>query len=64
MAYVRSLNFEEAPDYAVIRQMFTDLFFNLGYEYDGKFDWVVEKEKQVDHRTFTRNVGIRKVYER
>ncbi len=64
MAYVRSLNFEETPDYDAIRAMFNELYFNLGFEYDGKFDWTPQ-EKQVENRIFaTTNFTRTRVHER
>ncbi|XP_021949444.1 casein kinase I [Folsomia candida] len=56
MAYVRSLNFEETPDYSVVREMFRDLARNLNIKYDGKFDWI-PKEKEIDKTTFAANSG-------
>ena len=43
--YVRSLRFDEKPDYDYLRKLFNKLYYNLGYEYDEypeydwKFDW-------------------------
>ena len=39
MQYCRTLNFEDKPDYKYIRNLFSSLFKNLGYEYDWKYDW-------------------------
>jgi serine/threonine protein kinase len=39
LRYVKSLRFEEAPDYAYLKQLFRGLYKRLGYPYDGKFDW-------------------------
>ena len=36
---VRDLRFTETPSYAEYRKMFRDLFNNLGYVYDYKYDW-------------------------
>jgi hypothetical protein len=47
--YVRSLRFDEKPDYDYLRKLFNKLYYNLGYEYDKypeydwKFDWTTEK---------------------
>ena len=46
---VKSLRFEQTPDYTRYRQMFRDLFISEGYVYDYAFDWVLlreEKERQ------------------
>lgn len=39
MQYCRTLNFEDKPDYKYIKNLFSSLFKNLGYEYDYKYDW-------------------------
>ena len=39
MEMVRALKFEERPDYDVLRQMFKELFYDQGFEYDYNFDW-------------------------
>jgi casein kinase 1 len=36
---IRSLNFDEAPNYFWMRQTFMDLFIEQGFVYDGIFDW-------------------------
>ena len=46
--YVRSLRFDEKPDYDYLRNLFNKLYYNLGYEYDEypeydwKFDWTTK----------------------
>jgi len=37
--YVRSLRFEEKPDYAYLRQLIRNLFHRQGFSYDYIFDW-------------------------
>ncbi|XP_035716807.1 casein kinase I homolog hhp2-like isoform X2 [Folsomia candida] len=64
MAYVRSLNFEETPDYAVVREMFKDLFFNLGYEYDAKFDWIPQEKQSIFTPSRRQGLEVRKIYTR
>eukprot|EP00744_Colponema_vietnamica_P001750 GILI01002863.1.p1 GENE.GILI01002863.1~~GILI01002863.1.p1 ORF type:complete len:461 (+),score=85.18 GILI01002863.1:187-1569(+) len=39
--YVRSLRFEDRPDYAYIKRMFKELFFRSAYQYDFVFDWTL-----------------------
>ena len=39
MEMVRALKFEERPDYDVLRQLFKELFYDQGFEYDYNFDW-------------------------
>ena len=43
MEYVRNLKFEDRPDAQLLRKLFKDLFYRLGYEYDYVFDWMVKK---------------------
>ena len=40
MKAVRALAFEERPDYDGMRQIFKDLFYQRGFEYDYNFDWM------------------------
>ncbi|XP_040856002.1 casein kinase I-like [Ochotona curzoniae] len=37
--YCRALQFEEAPDYTYLRQLFRKLFTTMDYKYDYTFDW-------------------------
>jgi hypothetical protein len=39
LMYVRSLTYNDKPDYAKLRAMYQRLMRRLGYEYDGVFDW-------------------------
>jgi casein kinase I family protein HRR25 len=39
--YIRSLRFDEKPDYTFLRKLFRDLFVRLGYKYDAVFDWCI-----------------------
>merc|ERR1711874_347077 len=41
--YVRSLRFEEKPDYAYLRQLIRNLFHRQGFSYDYVFDWNLMK---------------------
>ncbi|OWB77649.1 hypothetical protein B5S32_g1823 [[Candida] boidinii] len=43
--YVRSLRFDDKPDYIYLRRLFRDLFVREGYAYDYIFDWTVFKYK-------------------
>ena len=36
--------FEEKPDYNYLRGLFKNVMNSRGYEYDGRFDWIVKKE--------------------
>lgn len=37
--YVRSLRFDERPDYSYLRKLFRDLFIREGFVYDYVYDW-------------------------
>jgi len=41
--HIRSLRFDEIPDYAHLRHLFRNLFCRRGYEYDYVFDWTILK---------------------
>lgn len=45
LEYVRSLRFEDKPDYCHLRKLFRDVFVRKGYLYDYVFDWTVFKYK-------------------
>lgn len=40
---MRSLRFEEKPDYAYLRQSIRNLFHRQGFSYDYVFDWNLMK---------------------
>jgi len=47
--YVRSLRFEDKPDYQYLRKLFRDLFLREGYQMDYIFDWTqrrIDESKQ------------------
>eukprot|EP00667_Euglena_gracilis_P010621 EG_transcript_10824 len=41
--YVRSLRFEDKPDYQYPRKLFRDLFVREGYQMDYVFDWTIKR---------------------
>ena len=41
--YVRSLRFDDKPDYPVLRQRFRDLLAKEGKECDYVFDWTIKR---------------------
>ncbi|KAI8079802.1 kinase-like domain-containing protein [Halteromyces radiatus] len=47
--YVRSLRFDDSPDYAYLHKLFRTLFIREGFQYDYIFDWTLRKmhEKRV-----------------
>lgn len=41
--YVRSLRFDDKPDYSYLRRVFRELFIREGFLYDYVFDWCITK---------------------
>jgi hypothetical protein len=45
--HVRSLRFEDRPDYDYLKRLFRELFFRKGFSYDNMFDWeLLSMQKQ------------------
>ncbi|KAI9314446.1 kinase-like domain-containing protein [Dichotomocladium elegans] len=44
--YVRSLRFDDKPDYTYLRKLFCDLYLREGFQYDYVFDWTVRKMQE------------------
>ncbi|KAH0913632.1 hypothetical protein HID58_036953 [Brassica napus] len=44
--YVRSLRFEDKPDYSYLKKLFRDLFIREGYQFDYVFDWTILRYPQ------------------
>ncbi|KAI8384763.1 kinase-like domain-containing protein [Radiomyces spectabilis] len=44
--YVRSLRFDDKPDYSYLRKLFRDLFVREGFQYDYVFDWTMRKMQE------------------
>ncbi|KAL1188813.1 Casein kinase 1-like protein 13 [Cardamine amara subsp. amara] len=44
--YVRSLRFEDKPDYSYLKRLFRELFIREGYQFDYVFDWTILKYPQ------------------
>ena len=40
--WARGIEFEDRPDYTLLRSIFKKVFYRMGYEYDYIFDWVLE----------------------
>lgn len=38
---MRSLRFDDRPDYDYLKRLFRELFFRKGFEYDNLFDWEI-----------------------
>ena len=41
--YLRSLSFEDKPNYSYLRKLFRGLFVHDGFEYDNVYDWTILK---------------------
>ncbi|CAO3646795.1 unnamed protein product [Cunninghamella echinulata] len=41
--YVRSLRFDDKPDYSYLHKLFRSLFIREGFQYDYVFDWTIRK---------------------
>ncbi|CDS11805.1 Putative CK1/CK1/CK1-D protein kinase [Lichtheimia ramosa] len=54
--YVRSLRFDDKPDYSYLRKLFRDLFVREGYQYDYVFDWTIRKMQE---KKLAENQGMR-----
>lgn len=46
MDYIKSLRFDDKPDYPYLRKLFRDLFKRENYRYDYVFDWTLYKFQQ------------------
>jgi len=47
MAYVRSLGFEDDPDYNYLRGLFAEALENRGETNDGRYDWMDGKQDEI-----------------
>ncbi|KAI5963141.1 hhp1 [Candida pseudojiufengensis] len=50
MNYIKTLRFDDKPDYAYLRKLFRDLFKKENYRYDYVFDWTLYKFQQEKQR--------------
>ena len=41
---MRSLRFEDKPDYVYLRKLFRDLFVREGYVHDHIYDWTILRQ--------------------
>lgn len=53
MEYVRSLEYEQDPDYNYIRDMLKECIINNKYEYDHKFDWTLSETDETSSSTLS-----------
>lgn len=45
--HVKTLRFEDRPDYDYLKRLFRELFFRQGFSYDNVFDWVLLASKSL-----------------
>lgn len=50
MNYIKTLRFDDKPDYLYLRKIFRDLFKRENYRYDYVFDWTLYKFQQEKQR--------------
>jgi len=50
MNYVRTLKFDEQPDYEYLRNLFNKVLSRMGEIDDGVFDWMIVMDKKVEER--------------
>lgn len=55
--YCRSLEFEQEPDYDLLKGFFTNLHEASSFERDGKFDW--DTMKWLENNFFLFNIHVR-----
>lgn len=41
MEYVRSLKYDDIPDYNYLRRMFKERFIKEGFQFDYIYDWIL-----------------------
>jgi len=60
--HVRSLRFEDRPDYDYLKRLFRELFFRKGFSYDNMFDWELlsmqkQRVRDIDETTGEERMG-------
>ncbi|KAF9118905.1 serine/threonine protein kinase [Mortierella sp. GBA39] len=60
--YVRSLRFDDKPDYSYLRKLFRDLFVREGFQYDYVFDWTIYKYEKESTRAQQMNQAQKEDY--
>jgi serine/threonine protein kinase len=45
--YVRSLKFEDKPDYEHLRKLFGDLYVREGFQVDNNWDWILKRDEEL-----------------
>ena len=46
--HIKSLGFEDRPDYDYLKRLFRDLFYHEGFEFDSVYDWDLVQELAVE----------------
>lgn len=57
MHYVRTLTFDQTPDYRYLRNLFRCLFFNECEAYDNVYDWTPLNSSSVSVEAYTLDVS-------
>lgn len=60
--YVLSLNYDEQPDYDYLRSLFEDLFERHNFIDDGRYDWVIAKERREQNKTLDYHSKTKRKY--
>ena len=57
MKHVRSLAFEEEPNYSMLHNLIEQLMKKSGYKFDHEYDWVIKREALVRELSPSVNEG-------
>lgn len=60
MNYVKSLEFEQAPDYKMLKNLFHEIMTKFNYENDFEFDWRKHFNKNINSMQSTMNLEEKK----
>eukprot|EP00597_Dinobryon_sp_UTEXLB2267_P001252 CAMPEP_0170080388 /NCGR_PEP_ID=MMETSP0019_2-20121128/16551_1 /TAXON_ID=98059 /ORGANISM="Dinobryon sp., Strain UTEXLB2267" /LENGTH=362 /DNA_ID=CAMNT_0010294359 /DNA_START=138 /DNA_END=1226 /DNA_ORIENTATION=- len=55
--HVRSLRFDDRPDYDYLKRLFRELFFRKGFTYDNLFDWELIQLQAASHSSSSLSPG-------
>jgi serine/threonine protein kinase len=64
MEYVRGLEYEQDPDYNLIRNMFRECLNNNKYELDNNYDWMIKDNDETSSTTSVKNENTTPEYEK
>lgn len=51
--YCRNLNFDEKPNYRMVKRWFKELFYKEGFDYDSVYDWILIPLRNSNTQFFT-----------